>query len=379
MKLLFWLSFWLLVYIYIGYPLLVWALSILFGNSPVHGDALPSVSLLIPAYNEEAHIEEKIKNSLSLDYPKEKLEIAIASDGSSDQTNAIAQHFTSPQVKLFAMPKNIGKAAMLSEVVPKLSGEVVVFSDASSELEADSLKILVGNFADSKVGCACGLYRIKGHDIDTRSRGEGMYWKYETMIKENESRLHSILGAHGAFYAIRKNLFAPIASLTVNDDYIIPMRIVSQGFRAVYEPKACSWEKELASLEGEFARRRRIAVGNCQQIVELCSLLNPLRGWIAFEFFSHKVLRTLAPLFLISMFASTFWLATPLAAVMFFLQGALYISALFGYILQKQGKSVRLLSATLYFCMGNLAMLAGLIKFISNPKKPAWERSRISR
>ncbi len=366
-----------LAYIYAGYPVCVWLLARLFGRPPARRENLPTVSLLIPAYNEEAYLDAKLRNSLGLDYPAEQLEIVVASDGSTDATDTIAQGYAARKVRLIRMPENLGKSAMLARVVPLLQGEIVVFSDTSSELERDALRRLLPNFADPAVGCVSGLYRLKGVG-DLRSEGEGLYWRYETFIKRQESRLHSILGAHGAFYAIRRGLFPALRSGAINDDYLIAMRIVEQGFRAVYEPSAVAWELETASVAGEFARRRRIAAGNCQQIIELRGLLNPLRGWIAFCFFSHKVLRTLAPWFMVALLIASGWLPQPLAAWAWAGQVLLYGSAVAGFFCQRAGRSVRWLSAPLYFCLGNLAMLAGSWRFCRQGGAPAWERSRVA-
>ncbi len=375
MAALFWMSLGTLLYIYLGYPLAVWALARAFGREPDRQDGMPSVSLLIPALNEEAHLGEKLRNSLALAYPADRLEIVVASDGSTDRTNAIAESFAPRGVRLIAMERNLGKSAMLGRVVPQLRGEITVFSDASSELDAQALRVLTQSFADPRVGCVSGLYRLKG---DARGEGEGLYWRYETFIKRQEGRLHSILGAHGAFYAIRRALFEAPGATAINDDYLIPMRIVARGFRAVYEPRALAWERELASVEGEFARRRRIAAGNCQQVVTLRGMLNPFRhGWVALCFFSHKVLRTLAPLLLITTFVASWWLEPTQAAVFLTLQGLFYASAWAGHLCQRRGVAVRWLSPALYFCLGNLAMLAGLVAFCSSGRKPlVWERTR---
>jgi len=372
---IFWMSLITLLYIYAGYPVLVWVLAKLFGREPRRKSGTPFVSLLIPAYNEEAHIEDKLRNSLALDYPKDFLEIVVASDGSTDRTNAIVKRFQAQGVRLVAMRYNLGKSAMLTRTVPLLRGDIVVFSDTTSELGRHALRRLVRNFADPAVGCVSGLYRLTGAG-DLRGEGEGLYWKYETFIKRCESHLHSILGAHGAFYAIRKELFTRLTSRSINDDYLIPMRIVARGYRAVYEPLAVARELEIASVNGEFARRRRIAAGNCQQIVELVSLLNPFRGWIALCFFSHKVLRTLAPLFMLFLLVTGFWLPTPWATVALALQGALYAAAVAGYLCQRRGRVVKWLSPPLYFCLGNLAMLAGLLKYCLSRKQLVWERTR---
>lgn len=372
MERLFWLSLAVLGYTYAGYPVLVTVLARLFGRLPKKAPITPPVSLLIPAYNEEAHLKARLENSLALDYPKDRLEIVVASDGSTDRTNAIVQSFAGQGVRLMALPQNVGKSAMLTRMVPQLAGEIIVLSDASSELKKNALKKLVQDFADPAVGCVSGLYRLKEKEADMRGEGEGLYWRYETFIKQQESRLHSILGAHGAFYAIRKNLFKPLKGGSINDDYLIAMRVVEQGFRAVYEPEAVAWECHAASVEGEFVRRRRIAVGNCQQIVELAHLLNPLRGWIALAFFSHKLLRTLAPLFMITLFMTTFSLPQFWLSVFFYTQAVLYAAAWAGFVAQKQGKKIPVFSAPLYFCLGNLAMLAGLWTFCFQRKAVAW-------
>lgn len=373
MVILFWFSLATLLYIYVGYPLLVGLLAKCFGKEPSRGPITPSVSLLIPAYNEDAYIEAKIKNSLALDYPKSKLEIVVASDGSTDRTNEIVERFASQGVRLVSMDQNIGKAAMLSRVVPILTGDIVVFSDASAELDRFALQRIVENFADKSVGCVSGLYRTKKAD-DLRSEGEGLYWKYETYIKEQEARLHSILGAHGAFYAIRKELFEPLDARDINDDYIIPMRIIQRGFRAVYDPTALVWEKDSASVAGEFSRRRRIAAGNVQQVLKLWCMLSPIYGWVSFTFFSHKLLRTIAPILLLCMLFSTFGIPSPWMGIFLALQLLLYVSALIGYLCLRVGLHVPLLSIPLYFCLGNLAMLAGLISTCLNRKPVDWGR-----
>ena len=372
---MFWFSFVILMYIYFGYPLLVGMLARLVGREPRREPILPAVSLVIPAHNEEAYLEEKLRNSLSLDYPRDRLEIVVASDGSTDQTNAIAQRFRAQGVRLLALPAHRGKARLLNAVVPMVRSEIIVFSDVSSELARDAVRLLMRPLADPRVGCVCGLYRA-APTMDLRSQGEGLYWRYETWLKRQESRLHSILGAHGAFYAIRRRLFRPLDDGSINDDYLIPMRILGEGFRAIYEPSAVAWEREAVSVKGEFARRRRIAMGNCQQIGALRALLNPARGWVAWCFFSHKVLRTFAPLLLLALLISSAWLRQPWVTGLLILQGGFYASALAGYFCQQRGRRVRWLSPSLYFCLGNLAMLDGLLRFLRHPQQPAWERAR---
>ena len=375
MTAVFWASLLTLAYGYAGYPVLVWVLARRFGRELARRPITPPVSLLIPAYNEAAHIETKLRNSLALDYPKDRLEIVVASDGSTDETNAIAKRFEPQGIRLIVMRDNIGKSALLSRTVPLLRGELVIFSDASSELEPGALRRLVSNFADPRVGCVSGLYRLKGqHDL--RGEGEGLYWRYETFLKRQESRLHSILGAHGAFYGIRKALFQRFGESEINDDYLVPMRVIAQGYRAAYEPGAVAWERETASVQGEFSRRRRIAAGNCQQIVVLRRMLSPFYGWVAFCFFSHKVLRTLAPLLLASLLISSLGLPSPWGPLWLAAQALLYASALAGYLCYRRGRRIRWLAAPFYFCFGNAAMLAGLLRYLRHRDQVTWGRAR---
>lgn len=375
MTAIFWVSLLTLVYVYAGYPLLAWVLARLFGREPRTRDVTPAVSLLLPVYNEAAYIETKLRNSLALDYPKDRFEILVASDGSTDGTNAIAKRFEPQGVKLFAVQDNIGKSAILSRTVPLARGEVIVFSDATIELAPDAIRRLVRHFADPRVGAVSAAYRLQP-STDLRSRGEGLYWRYEAFLKRQESRLHSVIGAHGPCYAIRTSLFMRLGETQINDDYLIPMRVIEQGHRVVYDPEVVVWERELVSVEGEFARRRRIAAGNCQQIVVLRRLLNPLYGWVALCFFSHKVLRTLAPLFLVSLLVASVWLPKPLAVLSLAVQGLLYASAGLGYWCQRRGWSVRWLAVPFYFCMGNLAMLAGVLWYCFSKRHVVWGRAR---
>ncbi|MCI0559504.1 MAG: glycosyltransferase family 2 protein [Nitrososphaera sp.] len=377
MTIIFWIAFGILIYIYIGYPVLVWILAGLFGRNPECRDFTPQVSLVIPAKNEEALIEEKLRNSLGLDYPKDRLEIIVASNGSTDNTEAIVERWSSQGVKLESVKEAIGKSAMLTRTIPLAQGNIIVLSDADTQLEPDAVRVLMRAFADPRVGCVCGTYGVMRAD-NLRAQGEGLYWKYESFLRSQESRLFSWFGAHGPFYAIRKELFRALDPSWINDDYLIPMHIVDQGYRVVYESGARSWEHEkaTASLDGEFARRRRIAAGNCQQTVRLAHLLNPLRGWVFFCFFSHKVLRTLAPLFMLLLLFSSFGLSAPWSVVFLGLQALFYGSAYIGYLCLRRGLSIRWLAPSLYFCLGNLAMLAGLLNYCFNRRTLSWERVR---
>ncbi|NOY78573.1 MAG: glycosyltransferase family 2 protein, partial [Calditrichaeota bacterium] len=319
----FWLIIFLTFYTYLGYPLILMLISRVKKwnpekHTPLSRDSQPlseksrgihlrqlnwpRVSLFIPAFNEEKIIRQKIENSLELDYPADRLEIVVASDGSFDLTNEMIQSYSDSEIYFYKYTTREGKTSLINKTIPKLTGEIVVMSDASAMLDKSALKELVKNFTDPRVGAASGVYKFEKWDASVRGKGEWLYWKYETHIKKMESRIYSVIGAHGALLAFRKELFEPLPPEAINDDFIIPMRVLEKGKRVVYDPKAVASEETYSDSFGDFNRRSRIFVGNLQQILILKKLLNPFRGWPSFEFWSHKVLRTLSPLFIVALF-----------------------------------------------------------------------------
>src|SRR5208282_6108040 len=300
-RLLFWISAGVTVYVYAGYPILLWLLQAVVRTAPRREPVEPSVSLLVAAYNEAAVIGDKIRNSLALDYPAGKLEIVVASDGSRDATVEIVQSFVKNQaggrIRLLNYEENRGKMAVLNDAIPQLSGEIVAFSDASSMLAADSLRTLVCCFNDPRVGAASGVYRLLKKDQAQLGSQEDLYWKYETFLKVQEAKLGTFTGAHGSLYAIRRELypFPPLA--TINDDFTIPMRILERGHRVAYEPAAVAYE-EAHEMEG-FSRRVRITAGNIEQLREIKGLLWPPRPFVLFCLLSHKTGRLLVPVFML--------------------------------------------------------------------------------
>lgn len=375
MKIIFWASLIILFYIYLGYPILLIFLSFI-RNKPVRKDNIePSISIIIPAYNEEAVIEAKIKNVLSLDYPKEKLEIIVASDGSTDRTTNIAKAYLAEGIKLFDFALRRGKPAMLNETVPKAKGEIILFSDASSILDKNTIRKLVRSFNDPSVGSVCGDYKFGYSDLSLRGRGEGLFVKYELFIKKKEAQIGSVLGLHGAIYAIRKELYPNLEVDAINDDYIIPAKIVEKGFRSVFEEEAVAYEIQNLTVEGEFRRRIRTAAGNWQQLNQLKSLFNPLRGMIFIEFFSHKILRALTPMLLIIVFICNNFIKGGIYKSLFISQILFYTVALMGYMLEKRKVYLKLFYAPFYFCMSNVAAAVGFIKFLVGTQGVKWQRS----
>ena len=294
----------MIVYTYIGYPIVLYLWSNLFDvkrkNEGRADYAWPTVSLLIAAYNEEKVISAKIENCLMLDYPKDLLHIWVASDGSSDNTNRMVKKYTEAQahIHLLEFPRT-GKSGILNQAMKLLNSEVVVFSDANTEYSADAVKRLVRHFEDPDVGCVSGrlIYRNPGETIS--GKGESIYWKYETALKKMESKLGYVAGANGAIYAIRRDLFEPFPPRTINDDFTLSMKIVMKGFKCVYDENAIVYEDVAPTMQSEFNRHVRDGAGHYIAVVHLLGLLNPLLGLRSFIYWSHRIFRWMVPFLLI--------------------------------------------------------------------------------
>jgi cellulose synthase/poly-beta-1,6-N-acetylglucosamine synthase-like glycosyltransferase len=362
-KLLFWISAGFAVYVYIGYPVLLWGLQAVFRSSPRKQSIEPSVSLLVAAYNEAAVMADKIRNSLGLDYPADKLEVVIASDGSKDATAEIVRSFYGSEtvegeaggrVRLLNFEENRGKTAVLNDAVRELRGEIVAFSDATSMLAADSVRTLVQSFSDPRVGAASGVYRVLKKDQAHLGAQEDLYWKYETFLKVQEARLGAFTGAHGSLYAIRRALYPFPPEGTINDDFTIPMRILESGYRVAYEPAAVAYE-EAHEMEG-FSRRVRITAGNIEQLREIKSLIWPPRPFVLFCLLSHKTGRLLVPVFMLAALAANIALRGQFPYNWLLLGQALFYGlAVLGAMISLKPKVLRL---PYYFCMINSALFA---------------------
>jgi cellulose synthase/poly-beta-1,6-N-acetylglucosamine synthase-like glycosyltransferase len=362
-KLLFWISAGFTVYVYLGYPILLWGLQAVFRSSPRKQPIEPSVSLLVAAYNEAAVIGEKIRNSLALDYPLDKLEVVIASDGSKDATVEIVRSFygsetveseTGGRVRLLNFEENRGKMAVLNDAVRELRGDIVAFSDASSMLAVDSLRTLVQSFSDPRIGAASGVYRLLKKDQAQLGSQEDLYWKYETFLKVQEAKLGAFTGAHGSLYAIRRALYPFPSAGTINDDFTIPMRILERGHRVAYEPAAVAYE-EAHEMEG-FSRRVRITAGNIEQLREIKSLIWPPRPFVLFCLLSHKTGRLLVPVFMLMALAVNIALRGQFPYNWLLLgQAVFYGLAVLGAMVSLKPKILRL---PYYFCMINSALFA---------------------
>lgn len=367
---IFWIGVAVPVYTCFGYPLVLIALQSVRRRRVRKAPYEPSVSLLIPAYNEGHIIARKIQNSLVLDYPEDRLEIVVASDGSKDRTAEIAQELADGErVRVLAYPVNRGKMATLNDAVRELRGEIVVFSDASAMLRPDSVRKLLSNFADPEVGAVSGRYTVAKADEVDIGRSEDAYWRYETWLKVQESELASTLGGHGHLHAIRRELYPFPAAATINDDYVIPLSVLARGYRSVYEPAAIIYE-EAHEMTG-FGRRVRIMAGNMQQLGYIRSLLRPLRPLPLFFFLSHKVMRLLMPFAMVAaLIANLFLLRQPVYLALFIVQAAFYGLALLGTIWKLRPRTLLL---PFYFCMINVSTFFGLYHALTNRRRMAWK------
>jgi cellulose synthase/poly-beta-1,6-N-acetylglucosamine synthase-like glycosyltransferase len=373
-EVLFWCSLFFVVYAFVGYPITIGLLAHMFPSPVARGDCRSKVILVICAYNEESVIREKIENSLALDYPKQQLEVVVVSDCSSDKTDQIVSEYEADGVRLLRLPERRGKTAAQNLAVANAKGEIVVFSDASILLEEQSIRNLVRNFADPTVGCvSCEDKAISMRDGKV-VEDEGLYVRYEMAVRRWESRFGSIVGASGCFYGLRRGLWRqPDDFLVV--DFTTALDIKEQGYRTVSEPQAVAYVKTVASPDKEFARRVRTATRGLVGLWHKRLLLNPLEfGAFSFQVFSHKLLRFLAPFFLILTLVSNTMLvgASYGYAGLLLVQAIFYGSAFAGYALNGRAELPRVLSFPLYFVMVNWAILVAWARVFQGKTDTMW-------
>ena len=378
----FWICIFIIIYTYLGYGivllLLVTVKRLFKDNNAIISYYQPNVTLLIAAYNEENYIKEKIANSLSLDYPKDKINFIIVTDGSDDKTPDIVKSY--PEIRLMHRSERQGKIMAVERAMSEVHGEIVVFSDANAFLNRGAIKNLVQHFANEKIGVVAGEKRILNKKVDKAAgAGEGFYWKYESKLKKWDDELCSVMGAAGELFAIRTELFEPIPKDSLIEDFYMSFRIIQKGYKIAYEPEAYTLEEPSASVNEELKRKIRIAAGGIQSIVRLKELLNPFKyGIITFQYISHRVLRwTLAPLALPIVFIANALLINHglLYKSMFIGQVLFYLSALLGLLLEKKHIRIKLLFIPYYFCMMNYAVYMGFWKFLKGSQSVLWEKS----
>jgi cellulose synthase/poly-beta-1,6-N-acetylglucosamine synthase-like glycosyltransferase len=367
------------LYTYAGYPLLLLVVSRLRPRA-VRGAAghEPSVSVVITAYNEERDLAAKLENTLALDYPKDKLEVIVASDCSNDRTDEIARSFASRGVRLHRQTVRRGKTAAQNAAVALARGEVVLFSDATTMYQSDVLRVMTPSFADASVGCVAG--RLVYVDPERTSVGSGArsYWGYETFLKRHESRACSLIGASGCLYAVRRSAYVPLYDEACSD-FIIATKMVEQGLRTIYEPEAVSTEETNRRSDKELRMRVRVIAQTYTDLWRHRAMLNPLRaGFYAVELLSHKVMRYAVPLFLALVFAASAALApgSRFYAAAFFAQALLYLAAAASLALERAGLHSRMLALPGYFVLANLAAVVAFYKFLRGERYARWEPIR---
>jgi cellulose synthase/poly-beta-1,6-N-acetylglucosamine synthase-like glycosyltransferase len=377
-EIIFWVALAVLAYTYAGYPLLL-AIVSQFRLREVHRAALqPTVSVIITAYNEERDLAAKLENTLALDYPRELLQIVVASDCSTDATDSIAASFAERGIKLVRQSRRLGKTSAQNLAVEHAKGDIILFSDATSLYEPNVLRVLLPNFADQTVGCVGGRLIYVDPSLSRVGRGARSYWSYETFLKQQESRICSLIGVSGCLYAVRRSAYVPLYPEACSD-FIIATKMVEQGLRVVYEPDAVCTEETNRQARQELKMRVRVITQTLNDLWRHRPMMNPWRrGFYAIELFSHKVLRYFVPVFLILVFVasgalasySIFYLAT------FAAQLVAYLTAALAALLERAGVHNRVLALPQYFVLSNLASLIAFYQFIRGERYAQWEPQR---
>lgn len=376
---LFWMLVGLVAYTYAGFPLLVFLRGKFMRRPYRQADETPFVTLVVAAYNEEASIAEKLENILALDYLREKLQVIVASDGSTDRTNEIVARYADRGIALLPLPR-VGKAAALNAAVAAATGEILVFSDANSLYAPDALRALVRPFADPQVGGVAGnqVYVTPG-EASPSGEGERGYWSFDRWLKFYESEAGNTISATGAIYAIRRHLFQPVPE-GVTDDFVTSVRVIAQGYRLVFAPEAVAYEPVAKTEKVEFGRKVRVITRGLRGVWMVRELLNPFRyGFYAVQLFSHKVLRRMVvfPWIVLFLLSFSLWDAGLIYRAAALAQAGLYAGGLAGFLLRhtRVGRS-KFLALPFFFCMVNAAVVVATFNLLRGQKIVLWETQR---
>lgn len=388
MEIIFWISLFIVFYAFFGYGILLFIIlkikRAIKGKPvlPAIDDAkLPTCTVVIAAYNEEDFIEQKIENTVALNYPAGKLKFIFISDGSDDRTaELVAKH---PEVIGMHKPERNGKIAAVHRAMLEVDTDVVVFTDANTFLNKDALLNICRHYSDPKVGAVAGEKRVSIDESADATAGEGFYWKYESKLKAWDSELYSVVGAAGELFSVRVDLYTPVPPDSVLDDFMISMLIAEKGYKIVYEPEAYATETGSENVTEELKRKIRIAAGGIQSIVRLKSLMNPFKQPVlTFEYISHRVLRwTIVPfLMMLSLILNAYlgWMYPNklIYMALFVCQVAFYGFALLGWMAATRQVKIKILFIPYYFCMMNYAVVAGIFRYWGKKQSVNWERAK---
>jgi len=388
LEIIFWIFLCIIFYAYIGYGILLYLLVRIkralikkqqTGNNEIYE---PEVTLFVSAFNEKDFLDQKINNSYSLDYPREKVRQVWVTDGSDDGTPDLLKKYEG--VEVFHKPERAGKIAAMNRGMEFVKTPIVIFSDGNTMLGKESIRRIVNLFRDPKVGCVSGEKRVA--ITGSTAATEGIYWKYESTLKKWDAELNTVVGAAGELFAVRTGLHEPVEPDTLLDDFIISLRIAEKGYKIQYDPEAYALENPSANVREELKRKIRISAGGIQSIVRLKELLNPFRyGLLSFQYISHRVLRwTLAPIGLLIILVCNFFLAmhygffhfSSIYPWLFWGQILFYLAALTGWLLEDKNIKVKLLYIPFYFFIMNLAVYLGFFRYIKKQQSVNWERAK---
>lgn len=382
----FWISLFIIFYAFIGYGLLLFVLikiKRLIKGKPVLTSAenLPTCTLIVAAYNEEAFIEQKIQNTLELSYPEGRLKFIFVTDGSTDGTVNIVSKY--PQIKHLHSDARMGKMAAVHRAKDAVDTDIIVFTDANTFLNADAMINICRHYADPKVGAVAGEKRVAVTETSDATAGEGFYWKYESKLKAWDSELYSVVGAAGELFSVRTELYQPVPSNSIIDDFMISMRIAEKGYKIVYEPEAYASESASEDVKEELKRKVRIAAGGLQSIIWLKGLLLPFKlPVLSFQYISHRVLRwTVVPFLMIAVFILNIWIVLKvddsfIYQLVLLGQVVFYGTSFLGWILMSRQIKVKIFFIPYYFTMMNYAVIRGIFRYLSGNQSAIWEKAK---
>jgi cellulose synthase/poly-beta-1,6-N-acetylglucosamine synthase-like glycosyltransferase len=372
------LTFILCLASYVLYPVIIWAIGKIRPFSVQKAAISPSISVIIPAYNEAHCIQKKIRNTLALEYPEDKIEILIGSDGSADETVTMAEQCANEKVKIIDFKENRGKTAVQNDLVNSSKGELLAFTDAASFLSKDALRMIARNFADKRVGCVAGRMRFNDTDASITAESQGIYWKYESRIRELESKIGNLIGVDGPLYAVRCDSYAPLESNMISD-LLTPLLVLEKGKKVVWEPDAVVREDPTQKADQEFNTRRRITLRGLTGLAAHARLLNPLKHPIlAVQIIFHKILRWfVGPIVVFNILSCLVlagnWLFFKAILVLYLL---FFLSAGLGWYSERNGLKSRMLAVPYYFSLVNLAATMGIFDFLRKKQAVSWKPVR---
>lgn len=381
----FWSLLLLVFYTYLGYGIVLFFLNAIKSrftrkNKNSFNQDLPSITLVIPAYNEIDYLHQKVRNSLQLIYPKDKISIIFITDGSDDGSDLMLK--TYDDIRVYHDPVRAGKVAAMNRSMSFVDSEVVIFSDANANLNTHALLNIAKKFSDPRVGCVSGEKRIEQNVKDQASNaGEGLYWKYESTLKKWSSQLYSTVGAAGELYALRTELYEETEKDVILDDFMLSLSVIPKGYKIAYADDAYAIESGSSDIKEEMKRKVRICAGGIQSILRTLHLLNPFKYHVfAFQYFSHRFLRwTFAPLALLMLIPINFYLGIVLGGVykvLLILQVLFYIAGLAGWILKSKELKSKFLFIPFYFLMMNVSALLGAKRYFAGQQSVLWEKTK---